>query len=1263
MPNHILLFTGNIIVMKSCLVQKAFVGSINIVPMSSIFTLHTPQTVQSQVLFTRIHVPHLYTNSTNGIHFDTDIVLTTSDSTIEGMFAYVLIVFNMSIMLNRIVPGPVTLQQCTIGQLTLAEAESDSAFARHIVGTRLEDLSQIYSGKVTINGTLQLADVILDRPRKSSIFVNGLHFALLDVSKHFWMKHTDQHIPRHVRFLQPVRTSQIFVDTAINTHPIAEHLLTTTRSSGIADVGPVNLVFHAATIQGNLYTDRSYKTTVSMLNEQCVRHQDTAVRMASHLSFTGQLTVDHFYSNTDNYTSELAIIGQHELQGGRLQLNSVRHFKQLTVLGGPVRVTSDQLEVITLNGLDLMTGLQSIARITEPTTLDELIVKGTVQVSNLSLGLLDDIEFDRMSKRITDGIQLNTLHIGGEMGSHDVQLSTFSDIYVRRINGIDVDEYLAKVVTIRGPQQRRLRGQKRYMAGLIVHDLTVSRLNELDMTEWFDNVLHTRRAQQLTGEWNIEDVTADIISVSMINEVPLAELVDSAVDVVEIQSDVAVAELVHVYGDVLAADTDCDLERVRDTLRQGLILSNWRQIVVNGLTTWLSSDAVTPIARLFTYGVTTHSDQIIFADIRFEHRTAQFDNISISTLLINTIDVQQIFSDALLSSDYFQAIHGEKRFVSGVSMRSATAAHNFRTPFWNGCDLLQLNASLFRINRDQEITGTKRFLQTPSVYQLHIVGGNINDVSIEDIACAGEGAAVTILPSVALLGGMHVIGQLGITTTLNYMPVDVMLTGRVRLLSETQQDVRGVLTFEHLVIRGGRLAGTVNNITVADVVLRSGDVEQALHGRKSVHGTVWLSGPAVVTQLNGVDVIQAFGRSIRLDATSVRLSRLQVLNNVVIGENDDLTVLDQLNDVDVVGLMYWQPPNADDLQPIHREILTAIGRAEQKVNTDLVLSDGSVVYMDYASDIRIQFVNVSQAEKRNDAVFIDTWTPCGRSAVDDHGVDNDDDNSQCSCPVQNVVVTSHKYQISVTRAPLFARNVRLTGRNGNVTIITRFAPIACAKTELTPATTAHRTFTTATLLSEKCQHISSDLFRDTTTTIVQDVLLFEQDVTSLIVMNFVNGSVQAWRHEDGMEWLDQGLIEHTRSINHMCVLSWQNYNLLLALSSPLTSTNGSSSVLGEGQLFFFDGTSFMPLVSGTINGDYDQCDSVYIEQSGDLMLLLAKQGSDVVTVFKTVEHMKYLVTFELLQTIVVAEGLVHSVVSLQLIGKRRMYNLRSNVCF
>lgn len=60
--------------------------TLNSIPVSSFFTLNTRQTVNAQVLFSRVHVPHLQSGQTNGLRFDTDIVLTTGDKVIESKF-------------------------------------------------------------------------------------------------------------------------------------------------------------------------------------------------------------------------------------------------------------------------------------------------------------------------------------------------------------------------------------------------------------------------------------------------------------------------------------------------------------------------------------------------------------------------------------------------------------------------------------------------------------------------------------------------------------------------------------------------------------------------------------------------------------------------------------------------------------------------------------------------------------------------------------------------------------------------------------------------------------------------------------------------------------------------------------------------------------------------------------------------------------------------------------------------------------------------
>lgn len=80
--------------------------------------------------------------------------------------------------------------RCTIDNLNLADNENDD-IARHIVGTKIEDLSQIYTGKVIIRGSLTVSNIILDRPKKTFIYVGKQPF-YLNVFDYYWMKSIDQ---------------------------------------------------------------------------------------------------------------------------------------------------------------------------------------------------------------------------------------------------------------------------------------------------------------------------------------------------------------------------------------------------------------------------------------------------------------------------------------------------------------------------------------------------------------------------------------------------------------------------------------------------------------------------------------------------------------------------------------------------------------------------------------------------------------------------------------------------------------------------------------------------------------------------------------------------------------------------------------------------------------------------------------------------------------------------------------------------------------
>lgn len=80
---------------------------------------------------------------------------------------------------------------CTVAsQLKLSDDEGDS-MTEHIVGTHMDDLTQIYNGKVRIKGSADVSNIFMsqDNPTvENYVHVNGLKFELMNVSQEYWMK-------------------------------------------------------------------------------------------------------------------------------------------------------------------------------------------------------------------------------------------------------------------------------------------------------------------------------------------------------------------------------------------------------------------------------------------------------------------------------------------------------------------------------------------------------------------------------------------------------------------------------------------------------------------------------------------------------------------------------------------------------------------------------------------------------------------------------------------------------------------------------------------------------------------------------------------------------------------------------------------------------------------------------------------------------------------------------------------------------------------
>lgn len=118
-------------------------------------------------------------------------------------------------------------------KLQLADRE-DGNMTEHIIGTHLKDLTQIYSRKVTIRGTLTLTNVSVSSIRdnffsqplnwnvneqtkavpardEAVITVGGLPFQLANVSQDYWMKSIDQVCGLVIRLLNIVIYDILFM--------------------------------------------------------------------------------------------------------------------------------------------------------------------------------------------------------------------------------------------------------------------------------------------------------------------------------------------------------------------------------------------------------------------------------------------------------------------------------------------------------------------------------------------------------------------------------------------------------------------------------------------------------------------------------------------------------------------------------------------------------------------------------------------------------------------------------------------------------------------------------------------------------------------------------------------------------------------------------------------------------------------------------------------------------------------------------------------
>lgn len=955
------------------------------------------------------------------------------------------------------------------------------------------------------------------------------------------------------------------------------------------------MIIESAYVRGNVHTDPHYATSASSINEQCIRRTDTAIVTGGCKKFTGHLSIEDFQcQNIEDI--DLNQIVQRQTKGKPYDFDCIKQFKHITV-DGKVKILSDLIEIGYLNGNDLGEFEKNYVRIDRPVNLDSLTFAGNVNVQKASIGNIAGKVFNEVVHEIEGAVgESGTIKSVRVLG--DVVFT--EEIYAETVNGVRFDEYLSMMVT-KNSEGFDIVGTKQFKS-LIVKMLTVPKIGSIDLEYWFDNALHTRKPQTIPVPWTIDYIQAEQLDAVSINGVPLNLLVDSSSDLIEISSDIIVDSL--IVGNSIRGQLSCDLAAIEKGLAEGFPNKHWPFVEIVGNVQWPHEDSSTPINKLIRYAV-TDSDQEILGDVNFINPIVVQAVRSIH--LLNEIDIMALRADALIRDAEFQQVIATKHFISNITIANLITESLLSVPVINSVDILRLNESMFRIDRDNRVTGVKTFLTKPFVHQLN-VRGTINGIESVDIVCSNS---TNLLPPIAFYNTIYIEGDLSITGILNGLSLDYVLTNRMRL-NGPPQELTGLITFKNLVIKGAAQLPQINGIPIEDVVILSSDALQTITGHKNVYGNVSIDGPAMFSNINGMDVVQTYMNTIFLDQ-NMAIQGLEVCGSVNLQRG--MYVKDRLNDVEIKLLTHWNPPTASELAPINEEVSSTLVSAHSAIQQS-ELKTKNVLYLDYATDIRIKYEFNPNIPK---TFTVDTIVACER----------------CSCPAQNDVSITSTLQIFIHRRPSFERLIKITGQHLNVTILTSFRAGECGSTNSTQDTKIMWRMSDSEI-SEESMMLSEIS--------IAGAKLFEQDHTSLMLINYYNGSIAVMKLEE-QHWNFIGVVGvNGQRHHHMEVLSWDNYNILLVFAMP-----AERDVHGKAEMYYFDGMQFQ-LVHGEIPGDYDRCAVSHMRTRNEYMVWLTHTGTDVLTIFKAIYHAQLLQRFALLQKIVV-DGMVENIVPMNVDGK------------
>lgn len=884
---------GNLIFTSPISIRNLITPVLNRVPVTDYFTQKLDQNITRKVIFKNVFVPTLNAKRINGIEFGKTVAIQGQKNFIET---------------------PVQIHQMKVEKRLILSEQENREMTQHIVGTRVEDLSQSYSGRVIIRGNLIVHNVTLENP--INLFLDLDQKFPLDTLSNYWTKNTSQRINKKVHLKGRISTSQLLTES-INNHPVSA-FVTTDQETLTTDS---SIHFQDVVVERNIRTSGVSK--ILEISRNVVRKGEKTVLEG----------VKHFENITTNHLISSLINGQ-QISNHFLNLNSILvcdhkiSFEELH-LATDIDYPLKNLQVETIDRVNMQSLFADTVYINRPTELVSLHIDKFTANGDLTVGMVNGVDTAGALERIN-----NLRFVVNVTGTANIQR-----LFADTVNGVHVSDYFGMLVRRDRRGQQELGGQKKFLKGFtVLGDLRVQNLSGVDVKNWMENALRWDDNHVIAEEWVFKDVEVDSLYANMINGVP-TELFINSRDRLTFNQDLDVNELIVENGNLVAKGAQDWSQVVHNLLHP--LPRKWQHIEVTG-------DIVMPqikskLGELITHGMSNRQSQAITGHMVFRGLT-KIKKLVTHNFTINGIDLDYVLRDTLLdNSPTVQTVSGPVAFEKGFEVNTLRAA-NLDVVHINDIDMVQLNESLWR----PSIESTLPPLHLPAITVDNLkVTGRINGISTEDLNTIDNVNVLNmrIAPNFTIHGNLRI-------DFINGMPFNYLILSAGRLKAKNPQRFTGGLTFENLVIRGASKVHSINGIPINSLILSKSNQLQTMSGVKGFT-SITFNGPSNINSMNNVPVTEMYKRVV----DKQRNQLMNRFNAKEIVAQRGLDIRKSLNDIPIefFGAEELQLPNIEDMQHQLTKILSKdlnSRQAEKRFN-----------YFDYAYDFQV-------SSKGNDSTHI-----------------------------------------------------------------------------------------------------------------------------------------------------------------------------------------------------------------------------------------------------------------------------------------------------